>query len=381
MNNTETIQPLMDYLPKTQFMPDISNFRPAAYVGDSKARRDVIHGRLPAGKVVLLAGAGGSGKSTLLLQIAEALQNSTGPAFGGDISGAFHGFPCILMLGEDGRDTLDLRLQVIRAKQGGKPTENYGLYIPCPDLEQSARLVVRDEYSRNILPTDAFTWLEETIEAEAAVHGGVALVAIDTFTALLGVDSNSAEDVQGCYNILARLARKHDCCVIVTHHLNKGSQQDSRQKIRGSTAVVDGVRAAYVLEQVDKAEAARMLKSAQLDPDHDLLQITLQKENLGLSRKPIYYLRESDGYLRDISQLVGDQDDPEAALLAIVKQFNDCGQVVTKTGGRGLYSLRADAWPKALQSRDRIVLIANTLLQAGRLTVDPETQGLVVAVP
>jgi hypothetical protein len=241
--------------------------------------------------------------------------------------------------------------------------------------------VVRDEYSRNILPTDAFTWLEETIEAEAAVHGGVALVAIDTFTALLGVDSNSAEDVQGCYNILARLARKHDCCVIVTHHLNKGSQQDSRQKIRGSTAVVDGVRAAYVLEQVDKAEAARMLKSAQLDPDHDLLQITLQKENLGLSRKPIYYLRESDGYLRDISQLVGDQDDPEAALLAIVKQFNDCGQVVTKTGGRGLYSLRADAWPKALQSRDRIVLIANTLLQAGRLTVDPETQGLVVAVP
>jgi RecA-family ATPase len=359
---------------------NLSTFRPAAYVGDSRARRDVIHGRLPAGKVVLLAGAGGSGKSTLLLQIAEALQDGTGTAFGDAISGAFRGLPCILMLGEDSRDTLDLRLQVIRAKQGGKPAGDCGLYIPCPDLEHSARLVVRDDYSRNIVPTEAFEWLEKNIEAEAAIHGGVALVAIDTFTALLGVDANSAEDVQGCYNLLARLARKHDFCLVVTHHLNKGTQQDSRQKIRGSTAVVDGVRAAYVLEQVDKGEAAKMLKAAQLDPDHDLLRVTLQKDNLGLSRKPIYFLREVDGYLRDISHLVGDQDDPEAALIAIVKGFNDSGQVVKKTGTQGLYSLRAEAWPKALQSRDRITLVANTLLQAGMLTVDPETQGL-VAVP
>lgn len=358
---------------------NISQFRPASYIGEVKARRDVIHGRLPAGKVVLLAGSGGAGKSFLLLQIAEAIQNSTGKAFGDTISGPYNGLPCILLFGEDDRSSLDLRLKVIRNKQTGQPVEHCGIYVPCPDLDQSARLVVRDDYTRNIVPTEAFEWLEKTVELEAAAHGGVALIAIDTFTALLGVDANSPEDVQGCYNLLSRLARRHDCCVIVTHHLNKGSAQDSRQKIRGSTAIVDGVRAAYTIEQVEGREAANLLKSAQLDPDRDLLRVALQKDNLGLSRAPIYYLRESDGYLQDVSDKISGQDGPEAALLTIIKSFNEAGTVVKKTGGQGLYSLRLDDWPKVLQSRDKLTTLANSLIQSGKVRVDQETQGLICA--
>ena len=361
---------------------NVSQFRPASYLGQTKARKDVIHGRLPAGKVVLLAGAGGSGKSFLLLQIAETIQNSTGKAFGDSVAGPYSGLPCIVLFGEDDRNTLDLRLKVIRSKQQvGKVVEHCGLYVPCPDLEQSARLVVRDDYTRNIVATEAFTWLDEAIERETAAYGGVALVAIDTFTALLGVDSNSAEDVQGCYNLLARLARKHDCCVIVTHHLNKGSAQDSRQKIRGSTAVVDGVRAAYALEQVEGREAASLLKSAQLDPDRDLLRVTLQKDNSGLSRAPIYYMRESDGYLRDVSDKVAGQGGSDAALLAIIKGFNYAGQVVRKSGGQSLYSLCSEDWPKALQSRDKVTKLVNSLIQSGKVRIDPETKGLVCVEP
>lgn len=356
---------------------NISQFRPASYIGDVKVRRDVIHGRLPAGKVVLLAGAGGAGKSFLLLQVAEAIQNSTGKAFGDAISGQYNGRPCILLFGEDDRSSLDLRLKVIRSKQGGKPVEHSGIYVPCPDLDQSARLFVRDDYTRNIVPTEMFEWLEKTVELEAAAHGGVALIAIDTFTALLGVDANSPEDVQGCYNYLARLARRHDCCVLVTHHLNKGSAQDSRQKIRGSTAIVDGVRAAYTIEQVDSGEAANLLKSAQLEPGRDLLRVTLQKDNLGLSRGPIYFMRESDGYLREVSDKISGQDGPEAALLAIIRNFNEKGVAVKKTGEQGLYNLSADDWPKELKIKGRLNTLANTLIQSGKVRIDPKTKGLI----
>lgn len=123
-----------------------------------------------------------------------------------------------------------------------------------------------------------------------------------------------------------------------------------------------------------------MIKMAGLDPDRDLLRVTLQKDNLGLSRKPIYYLREVSGYLLDISHLVGEQDDPEAALLAIVRQFNEVDQVVKKTGTQGLYTHLSDNWPRSLQSREKVTRVANALLEDGRLTVDPKTQGLVAVI-
>lgn len=78
----------------------------------SPSRRDLIEGRLPRGKLILLAGEGGVGKSMLLLDLFEAVTRGCAEAFGGRVIGGPQ--PCLLLTGEDDRASIDLRLKIIR---------------------------------------------------------------------------------------------------------------------------------------------------------------------------------------------------------------------------------------------------------------------------
>jgi hypothetical protein len=73
--------------------PSLFDYRPAAYKGETPPRRDVVEGRLPRGKVVLLAGAGDVGKSFLLLHAYEAINGGLErEAFGGRIGKSTNNF-------------------------------------------------------------------------------------------------------------------------------------------------------------------------------------------------------------------------------------------------------------------------------------------------
>jgi hypothetical protein len=314
-----------------------------------------------------------------MLQMAEAIHSGASSAFGGEIAANFRCLSCICLFAEDDKETIDLRLKVIRSKFPSATPDIFGAYVACPDLEVSMRLVARNAYSGSIEPTEAFTWLEGVIDVEAKANG-VALVVIDTFTSLLAIDANKPEEVQGAYNLLTRLARKYGCTVLITHHLNKQSGQDARARVRGTTGVIDGVRAAYSLTQVSLDESARVLEGAGIQGG-DLLRLEILKDNLGLVRAPIWLHREADGYLRDISGKVQGPASLEDALFAIVRGFNESGQVVKKTGAEGLYAQRADDWPKELRSKEKLVIVANGLLASHRLVVDPDTKGLIAVLP
>lgn len=349
---------------------NLDAFRPTAYRGQSPARKDLIEGRLPRGKVVILAGEGDVGKSWLLLQLFDAINDGgAAEAFGGKV--VRHGLPCYILSGEDDWVSTDIRLKTIRKVSNGIPAD-HGAIIPAPDIGHMA-LVKRDHMGA-IVATEAYSWLDGILAEERGKHGDLGFLAVDTFSTFIPVNANDAAEVQAAISLLASLATKHDICVIVTHHVAKGSEHGTRASIRGSTALVDGSRAAYTLyrdKDDDKLEGF----------EGEIIKLRCVKNNLGLDRDEIVLLRQADGLLVDISDLVAlNKVDPLQALVHVVTDMASRGQRVTKTGKRdGLNALKQPAWPGGLGSlaRDKLQELADEALENGLLRA--EDGGLVPA--
>lgn len=356
--------------------PNLDHYSPASYRGDSPARRDLIAGRLPRGKLVLLAGQGDVGKSWLLLQLFEAVTLGEGHVFGGHVVGGAQ--PCLLLMGEDDREQIDLRLKVIRQSSGHTGASSLGAILPAPNICYMP-LVLRD-YVNQIQPTDVLQWVTETLTAWKAVHGSLGFVGIDTFSTLCPVDANKAEEVQAVWAHLAHLAAQLDVTVIVTHHLNKSGGGDLRSSIRGSTALVDGSRAAYVMAKLDPAAADPIREGVGLGCDGEVVQLKLVKNNLGLSGKPVTLVRLPNGMLQDVTDAIADDISPESALLEIILTLNKKGVQVTKSGTKGIHQMRSTAWPKVLNGmgRDALAMCVQGLIDSGRLTQDKGQRLIVV---
>lgn len=343
----------------------LADFNPRTFRGDSPGRADIIEGRLPRGKLVILAGEGDVGKSWLLLDLFCAINDGmTNQAFGGRVVAQA---PCVYLSGEDDFRTVDLRLKAIREPFQVEPAE-HGAILPAPDI--GPLHLVRRDYDNTVKPTDVFGWLDRQLQVQRDAFGDLGFLVVDTFSTFLPVNANAPEEVQGAYAALTHLAAKHDVCVIVTHHTSKGSEQGSRASVRGSTAVVDGARAAYAMFRPPADEAAKVVDLTGIDGEVVRLQIV--KNNLGLHRAPITFIRQSDGRLVDVSDLLTlGQVAPEQALVQVLSQFQAQGRKVTKTGNAGLYPQRDSSWPGGLGklSRDNLKALVEKAIGQGLVTV------------
>jgi RecA-family ATPase len=348
--------------------PSISPFRPSALLKrEVKERRDVVADRLPRGKVVLLAGEGGIGKSSVLIDLFVAVSRGNGKVFGSQVMGGPQ--PCVLVLGEDDADTVARRLQGMQADD----LIDAGAIFTLPDFG-AHQLFERDGYSEVIRPTRFYEWLDNILFNEKVVNGGLGFLGLDPFSALFGVDENKPKEVQACWTNLAHLAVKHDVCIVVTHHLRKDSS-GSRSDIRGSTALVDGVRAAYVMTK--EQDPASALREAGLPEGSgiDVLKLKLVKDNLGLHRGHVTLMRTSSGLLQDITEKVSEWMKPDDALISVIKAANEAGRRITKTGTRGLYGSSTGTWPASIRdlSKRKLTELANSLVESGRVVLDKDS--------
>lgn len=347
--------------------PNLADFFPTTFRGDTPERRDVIRGRLPRGKVVLLAGEGDVGKSWLLLSLFEAINHGhASRMLGGQIEAK--GAPCVLLFGEDDRASVDLRLKAVRSFQG-TALANYGAIITSPDLGYMP-LVKKDVVDSSIQPTDVFGWLDEQLDTLKA-WGEPGFLAVDTWSTYFPVDTNSPHEVQAAISHLTRLAAKHDVCIVVTHHMKKGANQgDLRGGIRGTTAIVDGVRAAYVLHRVEAEDAKEICSNVEIEGE--VIRLSLVKNNLGLRRDPVTFIRLQDGNLMDVSDLIGGRMSHEDALLKVIREAHQSGKPMSKTGKRGLYDNRNNTWPACIakMSKGKITELADELITSGKLAIE-----------
>ena len=216
------------------------------------AKRTSVHwlweGRIPLGKITVLAGDPGLGKSFITLDIAARV--STGSPWP-DALDAPQRARCVVLLSaeDDIGDTILPRLEAARA-----------------DLSRIAALRgIRGGPGDSAAPFRLDRDLPQLEQALGRL-GDVGLVIIDPITAYVGgVDMNSNPEVRALLAPLADLAMRRHVAVLLVTHLNKGANTKGIYRISGSLALPAAARAAMLVVRDAEDGSRRLLLPTKLN--------------------------------------------------------------------------------------------------------------------
>ena len=224
------------------------------------------HGRVPRGKVTMLAGDPGLGKSFVTLDLAARITvNAAMPD--APVSSRGPGSVLVLSAEDDAGDTIRPRIE----RAGGDPS----------------RIVIVDGIRKADAPgseTGDGVRLDinmSAIERQLERMDRPRLVIIDPISAYLGeVDGHSNAQVRGLLSGLSRLAAKHGPAVVCVTHLNKSGAGKAVYRMMGSLAFTAAARIAWLISK---------------DPDDsDRRLMVLMKSNLDAVRTGLAF-RVVDG--------------------------------------------------------------------------------------
>ena len=206
-----------------------------------------------------------------------------------------------------------------------------------------------EETSGEYRTTPAYDDLRRQLLAIANLR----LFVIDPLQAFMLADVNSDPAAgQFMWSVLSSLAADTGATVVVCHHMKKTDKKvstpaDAREAVRGSTALIDGARAAYAFWPADDAEAQAIcrLMNVSFQPDR-VIKGAIVKTNDGADRSIATLIREDNGLLRDKSDEVNNRrpggEHDRLGLIEDVRRAASEGFPFTKTGQTGLYLRRSE---------------------------------------
>lgn len=177
--------------------------------------------------------------------------------------------------------------------------------------------------------------------------------------------------------LLARLARSTGATVIVTHHFRKQSviksSAEAREAIRGTTALVDGMRGVYALWYADEKTSRQVCDEMAYDYTPNMVVCgAVVKANFPADFSVHTYVRETTGLLAYIPEghAVRDrrQERYRQLLIGGIDNAFKNGKPFTKSGRRGVYENRHEL-PFELRNvgKGRLQRMAQELLDDGRI--------------
>lgn len=202
-------------------------------------------GRIPLGKLTLLAGDPGLGKSFLTCDIAARI--STGAGWPDGAAGGEVGSVIMLNCEDDAADTIRPRLDAAGA-----------------DLSRVFVLDGIDEAASDhgTAKRRAFSLERDipTLETMLQQHSDCRLIVIDPISGYCGrTDSHRNTEVRGLLAPLAELAARHRAAVVAVTHLSKGDGGKAAYRAIGSVAFVAAARAAWAVAKDPHDETRRLL--------------------------------------------------------------------------------------------------------------------------
>lgn len=350
------------------------------YKGPPPERRWLIPGIFPAAVPVMLAAQGGVGKSmlTLLLALEIAGGNCTEcdraprPIIGGPV---VRFGTVIILTAEDDDEEVHRRLHTLDTNGVLDRHPERLIVLPLPSLMGS--LPVVEEKNGQFVVSDAWNELEQQVwEIDDLV-----LVVFDPLQAFVQADVNKDPAAgQFLCAFLGRLAKATGATVMVTHHFNKPARNApienaaaARLAIRGTTAIVDGVRMAYALWPAIHAYARDVCRAIGIKyAPNTIVRGAVVKENFKADPDTHTFVRNSDGLLEDLTHRIGTGGENwtllAEQLIATIAYAASKGHPFTKTGGPGLY-LRREELPNVLRklSRNKIEWLCQEQLDAKRI--------------
>ena len=332
---------------------DLSDWHATRYSGDAPEQRFLVEGSFPMGVVSILAAMGDTGKGMMTLDLAlsvatgKARSVSVSPepmAFGGPVR---EFGTAVIFTAEDDQGEVHRRLQRLDPEEFRLERPERLIVVPLPNAGGPIPLVVSGKDGPEITPQ--FRMVRDQIMRLRDLK----LVVFDPLASFIHADVTS-DPAAGSFatGLLASLATETGAAVIVAHHMRKPqgnrpitSVEQARDAVRGTSAIVDGVRMVYALWPAPDEHQAFVFKALE-EPyaRNAVFQGAVVKANGPADRTIRTFLRAPTGLLVDVTTLLKALRKPDQDLLdvliAAVARAAENGHPYTHTGGTGLYQQR-----------------------------------------
>lgn len=362
--------------PATGRVIDLAQWGAERWEGEPPQRKYLVSGRIPLGVAVMVAAMGDTGKSFILLLLAVLVAIGRGMFGCSALGGYVQEFGTAVVFTAE-EDATEVHNRIAALDPDGRRFLNPGklLVVPLPDAGGPVSLVMQTRDGLKVTPEF------EMIRAQLLRIPDLKMIVFDPLQNFIQTDIN-ADPAAGQFAcaVFAQLAAETGATVILPHHMRKSAKPietvaDARDAIRGTTALVDGLRAAYALWPVADEEAKKICKSIDVKwQPNRVVAGAVVKANGKAERGISTFIREESGVLRDATAQLAAAEakkgsaDQLVALEEAIKAAAIKGQPFTKTGVNGLFDRRAEL-PASLQIAGRTVVwqLADELLGAGRV--------------
>ena len=315
----------------------------AQFQGSAPEQKFLIGDTMPLGVPVVFAAAGDSGKGMMTLDLAMKVASGDGMqnAFGGMVSQ--HG-TAIILSAEDDRDELHRRINRLDPLNKRSGYDHDLIVVPLPNEGGVFPIMMKVDNTYATSPEFEKIY-EEMLEIE-----DLALVIVDPMASFVHADVNADPAAGAAFmGLLAQISTETGATVIVNHHMAKirdkepiTTPEEARNLIRGTSAIVDGVRSAFAIWQVDASLAESRCTELNIKYTRNaVFDGAVVKSNGPANREIRHFIRNPDtGLLEDRTvdlkssrQVMEKVKSREEYLFALIADRESRGIQMTVGGG------------------------------------------------
>ena len=325
------------------------------FVGAAPEQKFLIGDTIPLGVPVVFAAAGDSGKGMMTLDLAMKVASgaSMERAFGGLV--AEHG-DVILITAEDDKDEMHRRIARLDPRNYREHYDHKLRVLPLPNL--GGVFPIMQKFDNSYMMGEEFSRIyDQMLEME-----NLKLIVIDPLASFVHADVNADPAAGAAFmGLLAQMATESGATVIVNHHMAKIRDNDpvttpeqARNLIRGTSAIVDGVRSAFAVWSVDEGIGRQRCRDLQIEYTRNgVFDGAVVKSNGPANREIRHFIRNPNtGLLEDrsidIQALVMSQTqrDRLSHLVDLVRMRENDGRALTHDGKNdGVFNVVTESEP------------------------------------
>lgn len=312
------------------------------FSGAAPVQQFLVDGTFPLGVPIIFAAAGDSGKGMMTLDLAMKV------AAGKPVQNAFGGIvrefgDVVIFTAED--DESEMHRRIERLDESGLRFDypNKLHVVPLPNV--GGVFPILRENMGDYSETDEFKKIyEQMLQLD-----NLKLIVFDPLASFVHADVNSDPAAGAALTgLLARVATETGAAVIVCHHMTKvqgdkvvSKPEEARNLIRGTSALVDGVRCAFAIWQLDEKTARGRCNDLGIDYQRNrCFDGAVVKSNGPANRDIRNFVRDTlSGLLQDRTEQVRNLGQSNQAQLrkdAMFIWIRDCeqnGRALCQRGG------------------------------------------------
>jgi hypothetical protein len=330
----------------TRLTIKLQDWTATRYVGAAPKQHYLVEHIIPMRVATILAATGDTGKSMLLLNLAlqVAGDNPVAESLGHMVS---QRGTAIVFTAEDDIEEVHRRLEYLDPVGRRHKYPERLIIVPLASTGGPLSCVVKSR--EGIKVSAEFMALKEQIKTIADLK----LIVFDPLSSFVQADiSKDPSDGSFVTSVFASLATETGAAVILAHHMRKAqgnyqinSPEEAREAVRGSGALVDGVRSVYSLWQSPQEEQKMVFNMMGLEYQRNkVYRGAVVKSNSAADREVHIFFRSDMGLLQDVSAILRDQQlsrDQQFLILrnSIARSAAE-GFPYTHTGQSGIYRQR-----------------------------------------